>query len=242
MSEFALGFTTFAAPRYPGSDSYRRFVYPLASFSYNGPLFSVKRNRLRGGFAAAPRLTLGLGANASPPVSSADIAARQGMPDIDPTIQIGPSLQYRVTDRGRPRQVSVGAAWELVFAAHRSRIHHAGSLVYPYLQFEWHAQTWPITLTTGPLFGSRGYNNYFFGVPAQYATPARPPYESGSGYAGTRTTASISRHFRRYWVAGFVRYRNFSGARFAESPLLKSRNTLMVGVAVEWTLVHWSNP
>lgn len=243
-SEFALGFTTFVAPRYPGSDSYQRFVYPLVSFSYNGPLFSVKRNRFKSAFTRAPRLTLGLGANASPPVSSSAVAARQGMPDIDPTIQIGPSLQYRVTGKARPWQGSVGAAWELVFATspHLSRIHHAGSLFYPYVQMEWHAPTWPITLTTGPLFGSHGYNNYFFGVPDAYATGARPAYASPSGYAGTRTTASLSHHFKRYWLAAFVRYRNFSGTRFADSPLLKNRNTVMLGVAVEWTVVHWSQP
>jgi outer membrane scaffolding protein for murein synthesis (MipA/OmpV family) len=45
---------------------------------------------------------------------------------------------------------------------------------------------------------------------------------------------SLTKRFPRYWVGGFLRYENISGAVFEDSPLVKQESALSVGLALSW--------
>ena len=51
---------------------------------------------IRGTFFDSDRVELSLSLAASPPVSSDRVKAREGMPDLQPTVEIGPSLDVRL--------------------------------------------------------------------------------------------------------------------------------------------------
>jgi outer membrane protein len=45
---------------------------------------------------------------------------------------------------------------------------------------------------------------------------------------------TLSKRYRRYWVGGFLRYDNLTGAVFDDSPLVRDRSALAGGLAVSW--------
>jgi MipA family protein len=92
--EAGLGVAPITFPDYRGADEQSNFVLPLPYFVYRGERLKVDRNGPRGILFDTKRLQLDLSLNASIPVESDDNEARRGMPDIDPTLEIGPVLKY----------------------------------------------------------------------------------------------------------------------------------------------------
>ena len=69
-------------------------------------------------------------------------------------------------------------------------------------------------------------------VVTAYATADRPAYAAGGGFAGMQYVVGVSKRYPKHWVGAFLRYDNLSGARFADSPLVRTRNYVAAGVAV----------
>ena len=44
--------------------------------------------------------------------------------------------------------------------------------------------------------------------------------------------------YPRFWVGAFARYDNLSGAAFVDSPLVKDKESFMVGIGVAWILME----
>lgn len=226
-----LGLAAFAGPQYPGSSSDRAYAYPLPYLAYHGRRFTFDRNR------ASLRLRhhwrLGVSADGTPPVTSHEVDARIGMPNLDATLEIGPDLAYVVpSGPGHPRTV-----FGLLYRAREAlgsgfSVHQAGYTGGPYGQLVWGRKPWRFSGSLSVLFGDRRSNGYFFDVAPASAISGRPVYSAPAGYAGTEWTVTASRHYARAWAGAFVRVADYQGAAFAASPLLKSSLTVMVGFAV----------
>jgi outer membrane scaffolding protein for murein synthesis (MipA/OmpV family) len=86
----------------------------------------------------------------------------------------------------------------------------------------------------GASFADRKYVGYFYDVPAGFATPERPEFESDSGYAGMRLGLGLSGVSGKWRWSLFGAYMNFSGTGFEDSPLLDSTHDFNVGLTVGW--------
>jgi outer membrane scaffolding protein for murein synthesis (MipA/OmpV family) len=93
----------------------------------------------------------------------------------------------------------------------------------------------------GPLFAARRYNDYFYTVAPQYATPTRPAYQAPGGYAGAQVLVSLTRRFRSFWVGAYARHDTLAGASFAESPLVRQDSYWSTGVAFAWIIAQSSH-
>jgi outer membrane protein len=80
---------------------------------------------------------------------------------------------------------------------------------------------WNLGLLAGPMFGDKRQNAYYYSVAPQYATAVGPAYEAGAAMPACSTWLALSKRFPKFWVGGFVRYDNLSGATFEDSPLVK---------------------
>ncbi len=235
-----IGLALFLAPAYPASDSERFFVYPYPYWDYESPVLHLHHEHLRAKWAPDSPLSFGLGANGSPPAAAGSPAARAGMPALLPTFAIGPDVMYALAWHPGGLRTALGARVRYRFAVDSSfRITGVGTSASGFV--EWHSprgRTWPIVISLGPVFRSRGVNDYFFGVQAPYATAGRPAYGAPGGYAGVRLTGAISTRMGPIDIAFFARYRNYRGAVFAASPLMKASNTVIVGTAVVWVFLR----
>jgi len=239
-SRVGLGLALFMAPAYPGSDSERPFVYPYPYWDYESPILHLHHEHVRAKFLSNSRIIIGFGLNGSPPAAAGFPDARSGMPALQPTFAIGPSVLYRLWWRPWGLKSFVG-----VQSRYRTAINPGlhltgiGTSASGFVEFRSPlGETWPIALSLGPVWRTEGANSYFFGVQSAYATASRPAYQAPGGYAGLRVTAAITTHWRHMSFAVFGRYRNYRGAVFAASPLLKASSTMMIGVAVVWVFMR----
>jgi outer membrane scaffolding protein for murein synthesis (MipA/OmpV family) len=237
--EFGLGATALRLPDYRGSDESRNYVYPLPYPVYRGEKLRVDRQGARAVLLESQRLELDFSANGSPPIDSSKNRARQGMPDLDPTVEIGPQLNLTLArDPANDWRLGLRLPLRGVIATDLKHAHQAGYVFYPHLNLSLRPEAfggkWNVGLQTGPLFATRGYHRYFYGVDPQFATPQRPAYEAGGGYSGTLALASFSRRVGKLWMGGFVRYDNLQGAAFEPSPLVKRSHSAMAGFAFAW--------
>ena len=238
--ELGLGITALSFPDYRGSDHQRAYVLPMPYFVYRGEIFQADRDGLRGVFFDNDFAELNLSVAASLPVDSDGNDARRGMPDIDPTFEIGPSLElhlWRSADRRFQLDLRLPARMAIAVG---DGLHDAGLVFTPLINLDvndpvgW--EGWNLGLLVGAIYGNRRQNAYFYDVPEAYATPERPAYSADGGYGGVKFIAAVSKRFDRYWVGGFARYDTLAGAVFADSPLVRQDSAWAAGIGIAWIL------
>ena len=90
--EAGVGAAVIDFPDYRGSDERQTYVLPVPYVVYRGRFLKVDRENVRGLFFKSDKAELDVSLNGSVPVKSSDNRAREGMPDLEPTLEIGPSL------------------------------------------------------------------------------------------------------------------------------------------------------
>ena len=239
--EAGAGIAVIDFPDYRGSDERQSYILPVPYFVYRGEILKADREGLRGQFFKNDRLDLHLSLNGSVPVDSTDNSARSGMPDLDPTLEIGVRLDITLLRKpDRTIEVTLGLPVRTVIATDFSHSKNIGWVFEPQFNVDlrdmWPGEGWNVGLAVGPLFGDKRYHNYFYGVAPDFATPQRPAFNAASGYAGSQILGSISKRFRSYWVGGFVRLDSLAGAEFEDSPLVRQTESFSAGFAIAWIL------
>ena len=233
--ELGLGTGLLIFNDYRGSSTTHGYLLPVPYFVYRGELFKADDKGFRGLFVHHARLELELSVNATTPVRND--SARSGMPDLRPTLEIGPQLDvhlWRSNDRRSRLDLRVPA--RAAFTA-QAVPHLVGVFVAPNLSLDISAHPnggWKLGLLAGPLFADHRYDRYFYSVAPQYATAGRPAYDAPGGYAGTQLLAALTRRYPAWWFGAYVRHDTLAGASFAASPLVKRESYWSGGLAVVW--------
>jgi MipA family protein len=81
-------------------------MLPLPYLVYRGARLKVDRSGSRGILFENQRLQLDLSLNTSVPMEINDNDARQGVPDIDPTVEVGSVLKYHWVGGSNPFRVA----------------------------------------------------------------------------------------------------------------------------------------
>ena len=238
--EAGLGVAGLTFPDYRGSDQSRGYALPAPYFVYRGDYLRADRQGLRGKLFNNDRMDVDLSVGASLPVSSSKNRAREGMPDLAPSVELGPSFNYTLW-READRRIVVDLRVPLRGAISVERSpEYIGTQVFPHVNVDVHDPfgytDWNLGMLAGAVFTDRRYNKYFYSVDPAYATPTRPAYETGGGYAGTQAIVALSKRFPKFWVGGFARYDSLKGARFEDSPLVTSKGYFAAGIAISWIL------
>ena len=220
-------------------------MLPFPYLIYRGERLRVDRQGMRGIFFESDRVELNLSLNATPPVDSGDNRAREGMPSLDPTIEIGPRLDVTLArDRASEWSLEARLPVRAAIATDFSHTNQVGWVAYPHLHLytrpEIGGLKWNLGIQAGPLFATKEYHQYFYGVDAQFARPERPAYAAGGGYSGALALVSLSRRFPRWWVGAFARYDTLKGAVFETSPLVRRDYAVMAGIAVAYVFAESS--
>lgn len=238
--EVGAGVAAFSFPSYRGSDQTNNFLMPVPHFTYHGDFLKADRQGIRGSFFDSDRLDLTVSLALSPPASSEDIKARAGMSDLDATFEIGPQMDVTFwRSENRARFVKLLLPLRAAFTV-QGTPRDIGWVFHPKLNMDITdlpgLPGWNLGTLAGPLFGDRRQHAYYYSVAPQYATADRPAYEAKAGYAGMQYLVALSKRYPKYWVGGFVRYDNLTGATFADSPLVRQKDYFAAGVAITWIL------
>ena len=237
--EAGLGVAGLHFPHYRGSDQSRGYALPAPYFVYRGDFFKADRHGVRGTFFQNDRLDLNLSVGASLPVESSDNRAREGMPDLKPSVEFGPSLEvnlWRAADRSAKLdlRLPVRAAFSV-----ESRSRFIGGQFFPHANVDvadpLGMTGWNLGVLAGPVFTDSRYNRYFYEVRPEHATATRPAFAAtGSGFGGMQFLVALSKRFPSFWVGGFARYDTLRNAAFEESPLVTSKRYVAAGIGISW--------
>jgi outer membrane scaffolding protein for murein synthesis (MipA/OmpV family) len=239
--EAGLGVAAIYFPHYRGSNQSRAYALPAPYFVYRGDFFKADRHGLRGVFFRNERVDLNMSVGASLPVSSRDNHAREGMPDLKPSVEVGPSLDitaWRAADGLAKLDLRLPLRGAVTV---ESRSRFIGGQFFPNVNLDVRDPAgfpgWNLGVLAGPVFTDARYNRYYYEVPASHATASRPAYTPpGGGYAGMQFLVAVSKRFSRFWVGGFARYDTLRGAKFEDSPLVTSKNYFATGIGISWIL------
>lgn len=238
--EAGIGVAGLHFQHYRGSEQSRNFALPVPYSVYRGEFIKSDRQGLRGVFLKSDRVDLSLSVGASLPVDSKDNRARAGMPDLKPSVELGPSLHLTMW-RSEDARVKVDTRFPLRGAMTlEASPRFIGTQFYPHLNVDVHDPAgfrgWNLGARAGPVYTDGRYNRYFYAVPAEYATASRPAYTPGSGYAGMELLVALSKRFPKFWVGGFARYDTLRNAAFESSPLVTSKRYAAAGFGISWIL------
>lgn len=237
--EAGAGIAVLDFPDYRGSDQRRTLVLPIPYLVYRGDFLKADRESVRGQFYKDDRFDLHVSVSGSIPVDSSENSARRGMPDLDPTLEIGPNLTVMLL-RSEATHLNLRFPVRAVIATDLSYARAVGWVFQPQINVDFYDRFpglgWNLGFAAGPMFGNKRYHNYFYGVAPQFATLERPAYDASAGYGGLQWTAALSKRFPSYWIGGFVRLDTLAGATFEASPLMRQNESFAAGFAIAWIL------
>jgi len=236
--EVGLGAAWMVFPAYRGAEEYRNFVLPMPYLVYRGQWIKSDKDGVRGVFFDSNRAEVNLSLSASPPVSSKDVDIRRQMPDLKPSIELGPSLDIKLwQSAGEDSRLKLLLPLRGAFTM-ESDSRFIGWQFSPRLNLDIDSPPglpgWTLGLVGGPIFGDRRQHEYFYGVAPRYAAAGRPAYEARGGYAGMQFLSALWKRYPSYWIGAFVRYDNLNGAVFDDSPLVTQKSGFAGGVAISW--------
>lgn len=232
--EIAVGAGVLQIPEYRGSDDKRTVPFPFVLPLYRGKRLRIDDEGIRGVLYDTTRVDLDFSIDANPDVDSDDSNAREGMPDLDPTLHLGPSLEVRLwTDIASRRALNLNLPLRAVFEVDFSNIDHVGFTGSPHLTFykglDLFGREWRLGLSGGLEFGTEKLHDFYYGVDPEFVTPTRREFDAKGGYAGTRFVGTFVSRSEGSWISLFVRYDRFDGAIFEDSPLVERSDGLTFG-------------
>ena len=236
--ELGLGVAGLRLPDYLGSDQSHSYALPLPYIVYRGTWLKADRDGARALLFDSQRIKIDVSVAASTPTRSSDNDAREGMPNLKGTFEIGPNLNVTLASSLKDRwKLDLRLPVRGAVSVERSP-KFVGTTFSPNLNLDVGGLGggWNFGALTGPVFADRKFHQYYYGVDAPYANGNRPAYQARGGYAGWRALAATSRRFGNMWVGGFVRYDNLRGAAFDDSPLVRRTSAVTFGFGISWIL------
>ena len=179
------------------------------SVAYRGPFLRADRDGARAILFAGQRIVVDLSLGASVPTRSNDNEARQGMPDLAGTFEIGPNVNvglWQSDDRQHEARACVCRCARRSPCRRRRR--RSASVFSPNLNLDVRglAGRWNLGMLAGPLFADRRYHEYFYGV--------APSLRDGDA-AGLRGAGRLCRLARHGGVRRAASATSGSAASFA---------------------------
>ncbi len=235
--EVGMGAGLMHLPHYRGSDQSRAWLLPLPYVAYRGEIFKADRDGARAEFLKSDTWRFDISVAAGAPANSKDSRAREGMRDLAPTLEFGPSFVWTAA-RGPGWSLEARVPLRGGVTLERSP-RFAGTVLSPNLNLDVVVHGWDVGAYVGPVFGSRRQNGYTYDVSEADARPDRPIYRSRSGYAGSQFVFGTSRRFGDVWLGAFGKLDHLSGAVFDDSPIVRRQTTFAFGVGASW--IFWKS-
>jgi outer membrane protein len=235
--ELGAGVAGLTLPDYRGSDEVRNYLLPLPLIIYRLEWLKADEKGVRSILLNWKHAEVNLSLSATPPVRSKDNHAREGMSDLKPMVELGPSLDIHLwRSDGRRFKLDVRTPVRAAFTIDWPP-RYTGVLFMPTLNFDVDGiggRPWQLGMLAGPIFATRHQHQYYYGVPENDARPGRPAYDAHGGYGGLQFLVALSRRFGKAWIGAYARYDTLQGAVFEDSPLVRRNYYVSGGFAIAW--------
>ncbi len=232
-----VGVVGINLPFYPGSSQDAAYAFPFPYLRVESEYLNIDQG-IESKLFRSNKVRLSLSGGLGVPVNSADSTAREGMPDLDLVLQLGPSLDVIFDKRSKGlREFRLELPLRVAVATDFSSTQNIGWLFEPRLVYESrrkHKSGWAYEYTAGLRFATDKYHAYYYDVDPLFATPTRPQYSAAGGYGGLFTDLVASWRQRNLIYFAWVRYQYLGGAQYEQSPLFEDKNYFFVGIGLNW--------
>lgn len=237
--EWGAGFLSFRGGHYRGSNQSRSWFIPLPYFTYTSKYIEAEPSFVRGTFFKNEWVSLKLSLLAGLNVESETNSARQGMPSLDYTFEAGPMVIFNLWESlNKQFRLTFEFPFRAVNTTDLTYVKPIGFFGVPYLNFKTSPlsslSNWSFEFSVAGMWASRKYHNHFYGVSPVYALADRPAYDAQSGYSGVQSTIIFNKRYDNFIFIPFFRFDVLEGAVFESSPLIKSKNYFIGGLAFFW--------
>lgn len=233
--EIGGGLGTLSFPHYPGADQSQTLILPFPLVVYRGDTVRADRGGLKGILYDGGNTVVDVSIRGSLPVNSEDNRARQGMADLDPTLEIGPQVSFTLLKNDH-NQLRFRLPVRTVISV-GSGVRHQGNVFNP--NFRWDHQinsNFGITTRASLRFGDGKWHDYFYTVSAADALVTRPIYDAPGGFSGSSLSLSGTYKTGDWRLGMALGLEWLSGAAFEASPLVKDDQAWFVGLVLSKTL------
>ena len=238
--EVGIGAGVLHLPYYRGVDQTRIYGIPFPYLKYRGEYLSIDEEGAHGRLFQSDNIKLELSLAGGVPVTSDGDSPRTNMPDLDPTAELGPSLEIRCwQNHDHRRTLWLNFPLRSALSVNINKIAFQGWTFSPYVEYTVespHPGDWKLGLAWGPLYADKAYHDYFYAVDPTYVTATRPEYSAAAGYSGNRVTLTLQRNIGDLWIGAFIRYDDLIGAAFIDSPLVNTHHYLASGLGFTWII------
>ena len=237
---YEIGAGVFHAqfPHYPGSKEKRAVTLPFPTFVYRGRYIRAKRDEgLRGKFLDTKRLEIDISMDGTLPSENKDTPIREGMPELDTLIEVGPALIYHINlpKSSNDWKFDFHLALRGAFSTDLKRFDTQGLQLNPFLSI---SKTGFFGKKKGLFFASAGlklaslkWQKFYYEVAPEFATTQRHAYHSQSGFA--EASAAVFGFYpvtNDWWIFSGVINSFYKNAANRSSPLLEKDDTLSYSI------------
>lgn len=225
--EAGVGLVSQFSADYRGSNYYSLEALPVPYFLYSGRIIKVDRQGFRGELVANPRFEVNVSVAGSLNGSADDNPLRQGMPDLESTFEVGPSLNINLTGQDFRHGWLLRLPLRAVLDFDAKGVDYVGYLFNPRLTWRKPdvVMAWRMTFNAGLVWADRDYHAYYYAVEPAYALPSRPAFAARSGFGGGFASLGFYRQSGSWRFGASLRYDYLGGAAFIDSPLVQSKHS-----------------
>jgi len=230
-------------PAYPSSSvtSKRNFFSPW--FIYRSEKLQVKDGGVNLTAYESDKLTVDLGVGVSLNADTSITPLRNGMPDIDYLLELGPRFDVSLLDETNDsirRRLNWTTALRLAMSTDGKRVDFRGPVLNTQLRYRmggFFNNKISFNTSVESTWLGNELMDYFFAVEPEYQTPVRPEFNASGGFLGVslsaginyRPTTEISTYF------GFD-ISSLDGSKNEDSPLFEQETNTRMILAFSWRL------
>lgn len=238
--ELGAGLTYLQSPHYPGSSESKTYLIPFPHVVVESDILSIDRNVLLGHLLKTEQFRFDFSFSGAFKVDSEDDPLRAGMPDLDFLLEAGPSLDWLLAGSfSGNQQLIFEFPVRCVVATDFKGVALEGFRLTPTLRWyqRWTKEDqWSLDSRFRLLYATEDYHDYLYQVDSEYATAERPEYDAERGYSGYRLLFNFRYKHKKRVLGLYLRYSNYQGAVFMDSPLVTENHNFSVGVYASWVL------
>jgi outer membrane scaffolding protein for murein synthesis (MipA/OmpV family) len=211
---------------------------PLPWLIYRGPVWRAGGGTFGARVAKNQFAEFDIGLGGSLRASSDDVQVREGMPNLGFLFEFGPRVKLNLARPSPGSVVRLEVPLRGVFEI-ESGVNYRGLALEPKLTYDHRhlGSGWGFSGSVGAFYGNQRFNQYLYGVPSAFATPARSAYDAKAGLITPRVQLTLSHQFNKdLRLFAFTRTDWAGQGRNSSSPLHLKDQGSSLGLGAVWTL------
>ncbi len=241
--ELGVGGGYINVANYPSSSQRNSITTAAPYVVYRGDVFRAgDGNGVRAVVVDKSNLEIGLSFGGAFSADSESGTVREGMPELDFLLEVGPQAIYKIKDytfkNGGNARLNAQLQLRSAFSTDFSTINNRGFVLNPVITYEQRGRLFKGTAlgaSVGMVFATEKFHDYFYEVPDQFITNQRTSYNAKDGYLGSRLALNLSFPISNN-IRGFtgIGMQINSGSANEDSPLYEKDVTYSVGLGFVW--------